>query len=440
MGVAVSPAAAEVAGVAVLGRACYTKAMLGINFIRENQKLVEKSAREKGYDVDIPEIISLDDQRKEILQSVEALRRDRNSLTEQMKGGKPALELVEAAKKVKAQLAEIEPKLTAVQDELRQKITRVPNIIFDDVPLGGEEANVEVGKWGENKSSGVDHLDYALSRDWVDFERGAKVAGAKFYYLKNGLALLENALLQFGLKKVQEHSFTFMTVPDMVSSKILEGCGFNPRSDKQSDEYYIEGEDLAMIATAEMPLTGYHMDEIIDERDLPLCYAGYSACFRKEAGTYGKHTRGLYRVHQFNKLEMYVFCLPEKSKEMHEKIRAIEEEIWQELGIPYHIISNAAGDLGAPAAKKYDIEYWSPADQKYLELTSCSNCTDFQARSLNIRVRREDGTVEVLHTLNGTAMALSRTMIAVIENYATEGGKLILPEVLRPYFDGATEI
>ncbi len=428
------------AGVAVLGRACYTKAMLGINFIRENQKLVEKSAREKGYDVDIPEIISLDDQRKEILQSVEALRRDRNSLTEQMKGGKPALELVEAAKKVKAQLAEIEPKLTAVQDELRQKITRVPNIIFDDVPLGGEEANVEVGKWGENKSSGVDHLDYALSRDWVDFERGAKVAGAKFYYLKNGLALLENALLQFGLKKVQEHSFTFMTVPDMVSSKILEGCGFNPRSDKQSDEYYIEGEDLAMIATAEMPLTGYHMDEIIDERDLPLCYAGYSACFRKEAGTYGKHTRGLYRVHQFNKLEMYVFCLPEKSKEMHEKIRAIEEEIWQELGIPYHIISNAAGDLGAPAAKKYDIEYWSPADQKYLELTSCSNCTDFQARSLNIRVRREDGTVEVLHTLNGTAMALSRTMIAVIENYATEGGKLILPEVLRPYFDGATEI
>jgi len=414
--------------------------MLGINFIRENQKLVEKSAREKGYDVDIPEIISLDDQRKEILQSVEALRRDRNSLTEQMKGGKPALELVEAAKKVKAQLAEIEPKLTAVQDELRQKITRVPNIIFDDVPLGGEEANVEVGKWGENKSSGVDHLDYALSRDWVDFERGAKVAGAKFYYLKNGLALLENALLQFGLKKVQEHSFTFMTVPDMVSSKILEGCGFNPRSDKQSDEYYIEGEDLAMIATAEMPLTGYHMDEIIDERDLPLCYAGYSACFRKEAGTYGKHTRGLYRVHQFNKLEMYVFCLPEKSKEMHEKIRAIEEEIWQELGIPYHIISNAAGDLGAPAAKKYDIEYWSPADQKYLELTSCSNCTDFQARSLNIRVRREDGTVEVLHTLNGTAMALSRTMIAVIENYATEGGKLILPEVLRPYFDGATEI
>lgn len=357
-----------------------------------------------------------------------------------MKGGKPDPELIAQAKDAKAKLAEIEPELDKVEAELKAKIAKVPNIIFDDVPLGGEEANVEVAKWGENKKSGVDHLDYALSRDWVDFERGAKVAGAKFYYLKNGLALLENALLQLGLKKVQEHGFTFMTVPDMVSSKILEGCGFNPRSDKQSDEYYIEGEDLAMIATAEMPLTGYHMDEIIDEKDLPLCYAGYSACFRKEAGTYGKHTRGLYRVHQFNKLEMYVFCLPEKSKEMHEKIREIEEEIWQELGIPYHVISNAAGDLGAPAAKKYDIEYWSPADQKYLELTSCSNCTDFQARSLNIRVRREDGSIEVLHTLNGTAMALSRTMIAVIENYAQENGKLTLPEVLRPYFGGATEI
>ena len=274
----------------------------------------------------------------------------------------------------------------------------------------------------------------------MDFERGAKVAGAKFYYLKDELALLENALLQYGLKKVLEHDFHFMTVPDMVSSKVLEGCGFNPRTSEQSDEYYIEGEDLAVIATAEMPITGYHMDEIIDEKDLPLCYAGYSACFRKEAGTYGKHTRGLFRVHQFNKLEMYVFCLPEDSKEMHEKIRSIEEEIWQELGIPYHVINVAAGDLGAPAAKKYDIEYWSAVDQKYREITSCSNCTDFQARSLNIRVRRKDGSVEVLHTLNGTAIPLARTLVLMIENFATEGGKLQVPEVLQPYLGGAAEL
>lgn len=226
----------------------------------------------------------------------------------------------------------------------------------------------------------------------------------------------------------------------MVSGKILEGCGFNPRSSAQSDEYYIEGEDLAMIATAEMPLTGYHMDEIIDEKDLPLCYAGYSACFRKEAGTYGKYTRGLFRVHQFNKLEMYVFCLPEKSKETHEQIREIEEEIWQEIGIPYRVINIAAGDLGAPAAKKYDIEYWSPVNQKYQELTSCSNCTDFQARSLNIRVRRENGNIEVLHTLNGTAISLARTMVALIENYAEPDGKLKVPAVLQPYLGGVTEL
>lgn len=414
--------------------------MLDINFIRKNQELVEKSVREKGYDIDISALLKLDDQRKQILQETDQFRQKRNELSRQMKGGKPDPELIEAAKDVKEQLAEIEPKLNEVEAELNQSLKRVPNIIFDDVPLGGEECSVEISSWGEKKTTGVDHLDYAISRDWVDFERGAKVAGAKFYYLKNGLALLENALLQYGLKKVADHGLIFMTVPDMVSMKILEGCGFNPRSSEQSDEYFIEGEDLAMIATAEMPLTGYHMDEILDEKDLPLCYAGYSACFRKEAGTYGKHTRGLFRVHQFNKLEMYVFCLPENSKAMHEKIREIEEEIWQELGIPYRVINIAAGDLGAPAAKKYDIEYWSPVDQKYRELTSCSNCTDFQARSLNIRVRRKDGTIECVHTLNGTIISLARTMVAMIENYATKDGKLKLPAALQPYFDGAIEI
>ncbi len=415
--------------------------MLDVNFIRKNQDLVEKSAREKGYtDVDVSEVLTIDDRRRELVKKIDSLRQKRNELSSRMKGGKPDPALIAEVKDIKAELSSIEPELTELEKDLDAKLKRVPNVIFDDVPLGGEECSVEVTKWGDNKASGVDHLDYATGRGWLDFERGAKVAGAKFYYLKDGLALLENALLQFGIKKVLEHGFHFMTVPDMVSGRILEGCGFNPRTSNQSDEYYIEGEDLAMIATAEMPLTGFHMDEIIDEKDLPLCYAGYSACFRKEAGTYGKYTRGLFRVHQFNKLEMYVFCLPEKSKEMHEKILAIEEEIWQEIGIPYHVINIAAGDLGAPAAKKYDLEYWSPVNQKYQELTSCSNCTDFQARSLNIRVRREDGAVEVLHTLNGTAISLARTMVALIENYAEVDGKLHIPEVLQPYFGGATEI
>lgn len=414
--------------------------MLDINFIRQNQELVTKSAQEKGYHVNISDLLQLDDQRRELLQKVDELRRQRNEISAKMGKGKPAPEVLAAAKEIKSKLAAEEPQLAEIEQQIKDTIKQVPNIIFDDVPLGGEECSVEIKQWGGQKSEGVDHLDYALSRDWVDFERGAKVAGAKFYYLKNGLALLENALLQFGLKKVTEHGFSFMTVPDMVSSKVLEGCGFNPRSSAQSDEYYIEGEDLAMIATAEMPLTGYYMDEILEEKDLPICVAGYSACFRKEAGTYGKHTRGLFRVHQFNKLEMYVFCLPEQSKDMHEKIRAIEEEIWQELGIPYRVINIAAGDLGSPAAKKYDIEYWSPADQRYRELTSCSNCTDFQARSLNIRVKRENGKLETVHTLNGTAISLARTMVAVIENYAQKDGKLKVPEVLKPYLNGADEI
>ena len=408
--------------------------MLDINFIRNNKALVEHSIKEKMYkNVNLDEILDLDDKRKTLLQQVEALRKERNDNTAKMKNGKPSEELIAKGKEIKEKLSTLEADLSNFEKELNTKLKTVPNVIFDDVPLGDESASVEVKKWGECKTTGVDHLDYAISRDWVDFERGAKVAGAKFYYVKGGLALLENALIQFGIKKIVEHGFTLMDVPDLVNSRVLEGTGFAPRSSEQSDEYYIEGEDLALIATAEMSITGYHMDEIIDEEKLPLFYAGLSACFRKEAGAYGKHTRGLFRVHQFNKLEMYAFCTPEQSKEIHEKLRGIEEEIWQEIGIPYHVINIAAGDLGAPAAKKYDIEYWSPVDQKYREITSCSNCTDFQARGLNIRVRRKDGTVEVLHTLNGTAISLARTMVAVLENFAEEGGKLRVPEVLQPY-------
>ena len=414
--------------------------MLDVKFIRENLDLVEKSTKEKGYKTNIKELIKLDDERKTLLVKVEELRRERNEIAAKMKGGKPAPELIERGKTIKTELSEKESALSAAETELNSLLKQVPNVIFDDVPLGGEECSVEVKKWGDNHKTGVDHLDYATSRDWVDFERGAKVAGAKFYYLKDGLALLENALLQYGLSKVLEHGFTFMTVPDMVSSRVLEGCGFNPRTSDQSDEYYVEGEDLAMIATAEMPLTGYHMDEILDEDKLPLFYAGYSACFRKEAGAAGKYTRGLFRVHQFNKLEMYVFCLPEQSKEIHEKILAIEEDIWQGLGVPYHVINIAAGDLGAPAAKKYDMEYWSPVNQKYQEITSCSNCTDFQARACNVRVRRKDGTVEFVHTLNGTAIPLARALVVMLENFAEEGGKFKVPEVLRPYLGGKSEL
>jgi seryl-tRNA synthetase len=327
-----------------------------------------------------------------------------------------------------------------VNEEYSILLSSVPNVILEDVPKGGEKDSVEVRKFGAQPTGATDHLDFALARDWVDFERGAKVAGAKFYFLKGDLALLENAIYQFALDFMVKKGFTFMTVPHMVSSRIMTGAGFAPRTSDQSDEYAIEGEDLSLIATAEIPLTGYHADEIIDEEKLPVCYVGYSPCYRKEAGTYGKFTRGLFRVHQFNKLEMYAFTLPEKSNEMHEAILKNEEDIWQAIGVPYHVVNIAAGDLGAPAAKKYDLEYWSPVDNMYRELTSCSNCTDFQTRSLNIRVRRKNGEVEVLHSLNGTVVSLARSIVAVLENFQGKDGEFMVPKVLQTYLNGREKL
>lgn len=409
--------------------------MLDIRFIRENVELVQESAKQKGYKVDVQAALKLDDGRRTLQQRVDELREKRNANAAKMKGGKPSAELIDEGKRIKVELTEQESSLTNLEAELQELLKNIPNIIFEDVPLGDEEDSVEVKKWGEQKTGATDHLDFALARDWVDFERGAKVAGAKFYYLKSELALLENALTQFALDFVVKKGFTFMTVPHMVNLRTAEGAGFTPKGEG-GNEYVVDGEDLTLIGTAEMPLTGYHADEILDEAKLPLLYAGYSPCYRKEAGTYGKHTRGLFRVHQFNKLEMYAFCLPEQSKELHDKILAVEEELWQAVGVPYHVINIAAGDLGAPAAKKYDIEYWSPVDGTYRELTSCSNCTDFQAYGLNIRVRRKDGSLEHVHTLNGTAVSLARGLITILEHYQNPDGTLTVPEVLRPYLGG----
>ena len=410
--------------------------MLDIKFIRENPEKVQDSADKKGYRVSIKDLLMADERRRELQQQVDSLRERRNAVASQMKGGRPSPDLIAEGKSIKEDLMDLEVKFNEVDADYQAQLNGIPNVIFDDVPEGGEEDSVEIKAWGEKKSGATDHLDYATSRDWVDFERGAKVAGAKFYYLKGDLALLENAIIQFALNKLVAKGLTFMTVPNMVNQRTMTGTGFAPRTSDQSDEYSIEGEDLSLIATAEIPLTGYHADEIIDEDKLPLMYAGLSPCYRKEAGASGKHTRGLFRVHQFNKLEMYAFALPEKSQEIHQQILDIEEEIWQELGIAYRIINIAAGDLGAPAAKKYDIEYWSPVDENYRELTSCSNCTDFQARNLNIRVRRKDGTIDVLHTLNGTAVSLARSLVVILENYQNSDGTLAVPEVLRPYMGG----
>lgn len=410
--------------------------MLDIRYIRENADAVQKNTKDKGYDIDISKLLKIDSERRKLLNQADELRAKRNDNVSQSKGVRPTDTLIAEGKEIKEKLGEIESRIKLVNGDYSVLLNSIPNISLTDVPMGGEKDSVEVKKFGKQKTGAIDHLDFAISRDWVDFERGAKVAGAKFYFLKGDLALLENAIYQFALNFMVKKGFTIMTVPHMVSSRIMTGAGFAPRTSEQSDEYAIEGEDLSLIATAEIPLTGYHADEIIDEDKLPLLYAGYSPCYRKEAGTYGKFTRGLFRVHQFNKLEMYAFCLPEKSIEIHEMILKNEEEIWQAIGIPYHVVNIAAGDLGAPAAKKYDIEYWSPVDNMYRELTSCSNCTDYQTRNLNIRVRRKSGDVDILHSLNGTVVSLARSLVAVIENFQQKDGTLLVPEVLRPYLNG----
>ena len=420
--------------------------MLDIRFIRENAERVQKDALNKGYkNADIQAVIALDDERKALTAQIDELRTRRNQIAASMKnsGGKPSAEQIAEGKKIKEELAELEKTYRELDEKLSNALNGIPNILQADVPIGEEGEDDLVKTWGEelfeSRKGAQDHLDFANKKGWVDFERGSKVAGTKFYFLKGDLALLENAIYQFALNKVISKGFNFMIVPHMVNGEVATGTGFAPRSSDQSDEYFIENEDLSLIATAEMSLTGYHAGEILNEKDLPIFYAGYSPCYRKEAGTYGKHTRGLFRVHQFNKLEMYAYTLPEQSVDVHEKSLAVEEEIYQDLGIPYRVINIASGDLGAPASKKYDIEYWSPVDGSYREITSCSNCTDYQARNLNIRVRRENGELQVVHTLNGTAVSLARCLVAAIENFQ-DGEDLILPKVLQPYMNNRERI
>ena len=418
--------------------------MIDIQLLRKNPDYYKKKTSDKNITVDIDALLKLDLDRLEVLREVEGLREQKNIVANKMKesasSGKPDQQLIDEGKVIKVELAEREGILEKLENDWIENLNRIPNPSSDDAPVGGEEDSIEIKVHGDKNSGSQDHLDYAVERDWVDFDRGAKVAGAKFYFLKNDLARLELAVVQYAIDLVTEKGFSYMTVPNMVNTRTAAGAGFAPRSDKEGNEYFIEGEELTMIGTAEAPLTGYHADEIIDESQLPLRYVGYSPCYRKEAGTYGKHSRGLFRVHQFNKLEMYIFCAPEDSLKMHEEILAVEEQIWQEIGIPYHVINIATGDLGAPAAKKYDIEYWSPVDQSYRELTSCSNCTDFQTRNLNIRLRRKGGSIEVMHSLNGTAVSMARTLIAIIEHNQQENGKLKIPDVLQKYMGGKTEI
>jgi len=413
--------------------------MLDIRFIRENAQLVAEKAQQKGYEIDVRRLVEIDINRRDLATQIEKVRAERNQLADKAKGGQPAAEDIEKGKQLKNNLTKLEEQLKPLEAEYDKLLKLVPNIMPDDTPLGGEEANREEKKWGEPGDKGFevrDHQAWAEEKGLLDFERGAKVAGNKFYYSLGSLVELEIALLQFGLKAASEQGFIPMMVPHLTNARVINGAGFSARSADEQQIYKVQDEDLNLIATAEIPLTGYHADETLSEKDLPKLYAGYSPAYRKEAGAYGKHSRGLYRVHQFNKLELYVFCKPEDSEAWHQKMVALEEGLCQKLGLPYRVVRIAAGDLGAPAYKKYDIEYYSPVDKSYRELMSCSNVTDYQARRLNIKYKSAGGGTNYVHTLNGTAAAMSRMPIAIIENFQQSDGTVQVPKILKPYMGG----
>lgn len=414
--------------------------MLDIQYIRENAELVKEKSKQKGYDVDIDKLLSLYESKKPLMLELEETRRKSNEIAKQ--GSKQAeSNNHEIGKQLKEKVKELEAKIRPIEEEVNTLLKDVPNVFPEDTPIGDESANSDVKKWGDTNKTEVvkDHLSWAEERGLLDFERGAKVAGNKFYFTMGDLVRLEQAVFQYCLQVAVKHGFTPMTVPNMVNTKTIEGTGFLAKGDEEQI-YKVEDEDLHLIATAEIPITGFHSGEVLDLKDGPKLYAGISPAYRREAGAYGKHSKGLYRVHQFNKLELYVFCKPEDSEQWHDKIVVIEEDICQKLEIPYRLVRIASGDLGAPAYKKFDIEYYSPVEKTYRELMSCSNVTDYQARRLNIKYRDQQGKTEYLHTLNGTAAAFSRMCIALIENHQQADGRVKLPQALRTYMAGQEAI
>lgn len=402
--------------------------MLDIKLIRDQSDLVRQGMLDKGHDPAVlNEAVKLDKQHRQLLVETENLRASRNKLTKDQ---------IEEGKKLKQQLKDLEPKLKEVEEKLMEKLNLIPNPPLPSAPKGkNEKDNVEVRKWGQPRKfdfTPKDHLELGTSLGILDFAAGAKVSGSQFYFWYGDGALLELALVRFAFDLLSKEGFLPVITPDLAKARYYLGTGYMPKGN-EAQTYTINGEDLGLIATAEVTLAGKHADEIVPEGDLPLKYIGYSHCFRQEAGAYGKFSKGLYRVHQFTKAEMFIYCLPEDSDKYHQHILAMEEKIYQALGLPYRVLEMCTGDLGAMAARKFDIEAWMPTRGEYGEVTSTSNCTDYQARNLNIRFKRKNGKTDFIHMLNGTAIATSRTPLAILENYQNTDGSITVPEVLRLY-------
>ncbi|RJQ31792.1 MAG: serine--tRNA ligase [Actinobacteria bacterium] len=410
--------------------------MLSIKNIRENFEEVEAGLAKKHVKADLDHLIKLDDKRRQLIVETDELKNLKNKASKEIPqlSGQDKEKKIAQMKESQAKSKTLERELEEIKTEIDATLVKLPNPAHESVPEGADEQdNVVIDTWGKKPSFDFkpkDHVDIGKDLDIIDIERAAKVSGSRFSYIKGQLVLLELALVWFALDKLIKKGFTPMLPPVLVKEAAMYGTGFLPADEAQI--YKTALDDLYLIGTSEVPLASYHSDEIIEEEKLPLRYTGFSTCFRREAGAYGKDTRGMFRVHQFDKVEMFSFCSPDKSYEEHDFIRQTEEEMMQELGLPYRVVNICGGDLGAPAAKKYDLEIYLPGQDKYRELTSCSNCTDFQARRLNIRMRTDKGN-QLLHTLNGTAIAVGRTIIAILENYQQKDGSVKVPEVLQKY-------
>jgi seryl-tRNA synthetase len=421
--------------------------MLDLKFVVANTDTVRQNCRNRNVSLDVIDdvdrVVALEGERRILLQAVEEVRRQQNEVAHSTGREKDPVKrsaLIDEGKRLKSQVAEEEERLRRLEAELTQRLKRIPNLTHPDAPVGlTEEESREVREVGTPRVFDFkpkDHVELGKSLDLIDFETGGKVSGTGFYFLKNDAVLLDLAIQQFALRKLIDAGFTPIITPDLARNQILEGIGFTPRG-VETQVYSIEDSDLSLIGTAEITLGGMHADMVLDESDLPLKYVGLSHCFRTEAGAAGRASRGLYRVHQFTKVEMFAFGTPESSGALHAEMLAIEEDLFQALGIPFRVLDICTGDLGGPAYRKYDLEAWMPGrgeHGEYGEVTSTSDCTDYQSRRLNIRYRPsgQKGT-RFVHTLNGTAVALSRALIVVLENYQRSDGRIDVPEALKPY-------
>jgi seryl-tRNA synthetase len=417
--------------------------MLDAPFIRDNLEAVKANCQNRNVKADVDAVIRLDDERKRLVQETQTLQQRQNEISklipkEKDKEKKHAL--IQEGRGLREQVTALEARVHRVEDDLRAALSVIPNMTHPEAPVGaGDQDNRVLRTWGEPPRfdfPAKDHVALAEALDLADFEAGASVAGQKWYFLKNEAVLLEMALVQYAMRTLTGRGFTPVLTPDVARAEVLEGIGFMPRG-PEAQTYSLAGTDLCLVATAEITLGGMHRNQILDESRLPLRYAGLSHCFRTEAGAPGRDTRGLYRVHQFTKVEMFVFCTPEQSEAEHRQLLAIEEAIFQGLGLPYRVIDTCTGELGGPAYRKYDLEAWMPGRGKggeYGEVTSTSNCTDYQARRLGIRFKGpgHKGT-RFAHTLNGTAVACTRALLAILENGQQADGSVVVPEVLRPW-------